>query len=182
MHIAPLTWREASRRGFLRSGISRGARCDARTCPVTIAPLRIGVALWCAVALRVSRLRPPWVVLFRVAPHRGAWWRSNSPKWLVHVANSIRTGLNRDVLNSACRQYVLDYYRDMRTIYAASIGILAALLITGCSSGPTLEDAGKACVRYLMYEKDASAKNADEACELYYTQIGEEAFIEEWTK
>lgn len=61
---------------------------------------------------------------------------------------------------------------------------LSALLMTGCATAqpePTLEDAGKACVSYVMLEKDADRDLADRACEIQYEELGESGFIEDWT-
>lgn len=61
---------------------------------------------------------------------------------------------------------------------------LSALLLTGCASAqpePTLEDAGKQCVRYVMHEEDADRDLADRACEIQYEELGESGFIEYWS-
>lgn len=64
-----------------------------------------------------------------------------------------------------------------------ALAVLSVLMLAGCSTAPapTLEDAGKQCVRYVMQEKDADRELADRACEIQYEDLGEAGFIEYWT-
>jgi entry exclusion lipoprotein TrbK len=64
-----------------------------------------------------------------------------------------------------------------------ALAALTAALLTGCASTPkpTLEDAGRACVAYMILEKDSTRDIANRACEILYEDWGREAFIEEWT-
>lgn len=72
-----------------------------------------------------------------------------------------------------------------RAWIAAFITPLAlSLTFTACAPTapkPTLEDAGKACVRYVMTDRGETAKQANRVCEIFYEDVGEEKFIELWS-
>ncbi|WP_157534381.1 hypothetical protein [Microbacterium sp. Leaf320] len=71
----------------------------------------------------------------------------------------------------------------MRTIYAVTGLLAATMLLSACAApAPTLEDAGKACVTYVMSKYDETPKRADRTCEIMYEDMGEADFIEEWTR